>query len=231
MQHTDETFRVTVDGQEYGLRAFSVGDSLRLVVAQESVDIHPALFPEVVNLMAGLRDGERHLQEMNDTNAQAIEIADKIRRQHNGIFRVDIYLGHDGDNVVTFGSYENNIGKGESGTSLLEAVERAWADWRWRKLVGTDFGKEAVMDAVQVAITEFGGPEQVFNSAGFYQAINTPDAYAKIGTSHCQDILENHPRIVRLSGGAHWLLLPCEHTRFVSNVTAGETEASGSSPG
>jgi hypothetical protein len=62
-------------------------------------------------------------------------IIERVRAAHNGVFVVELYLGHDGDNVCKFCAYKNHdghdnvIARGESGRSLQEAVERCCLDW------------------------------------------------------------------------------------------------------
>lgn len=60
-------------------------------------------------------------------------IVESIRQNHNGVFSVDLHMGHDGHNVCRFRNYEEGdrgiIAKGESGTDMQEAVERCYNDW------------------------------------------------------------------------------------------------------
>lgn len=58
------------------------------------------------------------------------EIVETVRKEHNGVFRVDLCFGHDGDNICRFSDYDKAIAKGESGSSMQEAVERCYANWR-----------------------------------------------------------------------------------------------------
>lgn len=64
----------------------------------------------------------------------AIKKAEQLRLEHNGIGGVYLYLGHDGDNqcVLKDGSAKE-VGKANSGRSMLEAIERAEKDWQSRK--------------------------------------------------------------------------------------------------
>lgn len=62
----------------------------------------------------------------------------EIQREHNGVFSVELFLGHDGHHVCTFRNYNKGdagiVAEGESGRSIQEAVERCIADWRKPKL-------------------------------------------------------------------------------------------------
>jgi hypothetical protein len=60
---------------------------------------------------------------------QWVETVEHIRREHNGVMRIDLYFGHDGDNVCRFSSYDKELAKGESGHSMQEAVERCVSAW------------------------------------------------------------------------------------------------------
>lgn len=65
---------------------------------------------------------------------EAITKAEELRRAHNGIGGVYLYLGHDGDNGCSLKDFDaKEVGKGGSGRSLLEAVERAERDWNHRR--------------------------------------------------------------------------------------------------
>jgi hypothetical protein len=67
----------------------------------------------------------------------AVAILEELRREHNGIGGVYVYMGHDGDNLCELKDGSSKvIGRGRSGRSLLEAVERAKADWKGKIVVG-----------------------------------------------------------------------------------------------
>lgn len=56
-----------------------------------------------------------------------------FRKQHNGVFGIELFFGHDGHNVCRFKSYYHLLAEGESGRSMQEAVERcvqAFEKWR-----------------------------------------------------------------------------------------------------
>jgi hypothetical protein len=57
------------------------------------------------------------------------EQVEQIRKEHNGIFGVRLFLGHDGHNVCRFDTYDETLAEGESGRSMQEAVDRCIAAW------------------------------------------------------------------------------------------------------
>lgn len=57
------------------------------------------------------------------------EAVEKIRRDHNGVFSVELFFGHDGHNACSFWNYETELAKGESGRSMEEAVGRCLKAW------------------------------------------------------------------------------------------------------
>lgn len=59
-------------------------------------------------------------------------IVERIRREHNGVFSVELFFGHDGNNVCSFHDYERERARGESGESMQEAVDRCLRDWNER---------------------------------------------------------------------------------------------------
>jgi hypothetical protein len=143
---------------------------------------------------------------------EAFRRLEELRNSHNGIMSVEVFMGHDGHNSIKFRDYDGVIAEGDGGRTLLDTVNRAESDWRFRKLIGTAHGHRTVEDVVQVALEKFGSP-LVFNTACFQTAINT-DAYAQLLDEHCLQLLMQHPRIVRLKGGCHWLWLPDGFTRY-----------------
>lgn len=58
------------------------------------------------------------------------ELVEQIRTEHNGVFSVELFLGHDGHNVCRFRDYYKTLADGESGRSMQEAVERCIAAWK-----------------------------------------------------------------------------------------------------
>lgn len=62
------------------------------------------------------------------------EIVEFVRTQDNGVMAVDLYFGHDGDNVCTFNPYKPDppLATGCSGRSMQEAVECCYYDWHLR---------------------------------------------------------------------------------------------------
>lgn len=152
------------------------------------------------------------------TDENPFELAEKIRKEHNGIMGVYLFLGHDGHNECTLRDYGYEIGKGESGHSLLDAIHKALSNYRYRTLTSNmSFARETVEVAIEKAIESFGSmginSDRVFNTAGFQQAINSTGNY-RLMDSDVIELLSNHKQIVRLSGGAHWLLLPHQVYRY-----------------
>lgn len=145
--------------------------------------------------------------------SKAIWRCHELRAQHNGIMSIEIFLGHDGHNAVTFRDYDKVIGKGAKGGGILQAVTDAESDWRYRNLTSTEHGRKTLEGAFELACQKFGSDGGLFNTACFQTAINT-HAYALLNLSDCLEILLSSPRVVRLKGGAHWLLLPEAHTRY-----------------
>jgi hypothetical protein len=149
---------------------------------------------------------------MGNSEEQAFQRLEQLRQQHNGIMSVEVFMGHDGHNAVRFRDYDKVIGEDASGGSLLDTVQKAESDWRYRNLTTTDYGHNTITKALHNALKLFGS-ETVFNTACFQRAINT-DGYATLTNAHCLQILLNHPRIVRLKGGCHWLMLPDGFTKY-----------------
>jgi hypothetical protein len=54
---------------------------------------------------------------------------DTIRAEHNGVFGIYLFMGHDGHFSCEFKDYDKTISKGESGRSLFEAVDRCIDSW------------------------------------------------------------------------------------------------------
>lgn len=57
------------------------------------------------------------------------ELIEEVRTEHNGIFGVQLFFGHDGNNVCRFSDYYLEKASGESGRSMQEAVERCINIW------------------------------------------------------------------------------------------------------
>jgi hypothetical protein len=49
---------------------------------------------------------------------------EEIRADHNGIFSIRLFMGHDGHFSCEFADYEKALFNGESGRSISEAVDR-----------------------------------------------------------------------------------------------------------
>jgi hypothetical protein len=147
---------------------------------------------------------------------EAIQHANRLREEHNGIQGVYLYLGHDGDNVCTLKKSDGEVyGKGDSGRTLLEAVERAERDflnkrfWRRRDaMVVAEHAAERFRD-------EGGAVESplVFNTACFQSVVEEGGGYIPT-PEEVEHLLAQRPEIVRLKGGCHWLVLPNGYHRF-----------------
>jgi hypothetical protein len=83
---------------------------------------------DLLDMLKRTAESVEHAHQRIDSY-QWIETIERIRREHNGVMRVDLYFGHDGDNVCRFSSYEKEIAKGESGRSMQEAVARCISAW------------------------------------------------------------------------------------------------------
>lgn len=143
---------------------------------------------------------------------EAIELAEKLRKDHNGIFGVRLFLGHDGHNVCRLEDYDKEIGHGESGRSLLEAIQSARADWRFRILRASP---NTILDHAKEAVRLFGDKgDGLFNTAGFQRAVEE-NYHARLSGEQAEEILERSARVVRLKGGCHWMLLPDGYERFL----------------
>jgi hypothetical protein len=139
---------------------------------------------------------------------RAISIANNIREEHNGVFEVMISLGHDGNNVCVLRGYDKDVGRGESGTDLLDAVEKALGDWRKRK-----FRKEAdiVSLANEAILLRTPNIHRVFSTADFQRVCPVP-----LTPEDVDGMLIDQARIVRLATGAYWMLLPEGYHRYIA---------------
>lgn len=141
---------------------------------------------------------------------EAFILLEKTRQAHNGIMMVELSLGHDGHNVVQFLSGAVVLGEHTQGGSLLSVVKSALSDWQFRRLLSREtWAKSHISEAIDAAIAEFGTEEgdSVFNSAQFLRAVNGGLDYP-ITQTQAVDLLRVNVRVVRLFGGAHWMLLP-----------------------
>jgi hypothetical protein len=160
---------------------------------------------------------------MREIHKTPFDLAEQIRKDHNGIMGVELFMGHDGHNACALKDYSGEVGKGESGRSLLDAIEKALSNHRLRTLsCNMTFAREQVEDAIKTAIKSFGGPDddasdRIFNTAGFQQAINSTGY--RLHDSDVIELLSNHRQVVRLSGGSHWLLLPHQTYRYQPPAT------------
>lgn len=152
--------------------------------------------------------------QIENIDETALDVAERLRTQHNGIFGVRLFLGHDGNNQCILEDYDGVIGEAQSGIDLRDAIYKALHNKNYRFLTSTESGKSAVLTALSLAGEFFGEKgDGVFNTGCFQRAINqVSNSY--INTLDCVEILLNHSQVVRLSGGAHWLLLPNGFVRF-----------------
>lgn len=138
-------------------------------------------------------------------DAKGFARANKLRREHNGIFGVHLFLGRDGHNECKLIDYNGTLGEGESGRSVLEAVDRAVADCRRTRFLKT--GKTELAIAIDKAIERFGPGQPVFSAAGIQQYFRADDGWMPTG-EHVAIVLRGMPEVVQLRGGCHWYLLP-----------------------
>jgi hypothetical protein len=140
---------------------------------------------------------------------EAAKRAERLRLEHNGIGGVYLFLGHDGHNTCTLKDIDAKpVGQGESGRSLLEAVERAESDWRARRLWQT----HSVLELAHAAAKLYGGVDgarcYTFRTATFQAAV------AEHGVDLPPDVavslLVACGHVVRLHDGHTWYLLPFE---------------------
>jgi hypothetical protein len=59
-----------------------------------------------------------------------VETVEQINREHNGVFSVELFYGHDGHHSCVFKSYTETLAKGESGRSMQDAVDRCVEAWK-----------------------------------------------------------------------------------------------------
>lgn len=78
---------------------------------------------------------ESDMMECGLTIPEWPALIEKIRSEQNGVMRVDLYFGHDGDNVCQFSDYDKVLATGNSGLFMQQAVERCYAEWRLGKEV------------------------------------------------------------------------------------------------
>ena len=140
--------------------------------------------------------------------------AEHLRIAHNGIMTVTLHLGHDGNNVCELRDYGGVIGRGETSVSLKEAINRAEREWTLRR-----FWKRNKIEEIAhfAAILFAGSPAKndgVFQTAHFQTEIRTLSSVDIDSETACE-LLKSSPRIVGLSGGCTWLLLPNNYSREI----------------
>jgi hypothetical protein len=137
---------------------------------------------------------------------------ESLRREHNGIFGVRVFLGHDGHNVVTLHDDDRELARGESGRSLDEAAQRAERAWR----LGNFWEFFKPHGIAEAAAHEFDNANEPGNGGAFTTAavqlhVKRETGWEMTG-AEVAERLEASPRVVRLRGGDFWFLLPgtCE---------------------
>lgn len=144
--------------------------------------------------------GAAHLRE-------AIKEADRIRREHNGVGGVYLYLGHDGDNACEFWDIDAKpLAKASSGYSLLKAVQKCEQEWKTGKWT------KNLPPLLEEACNHWEKHQshlqpKMFNTAGFQAAVREANNLV-VTSEDVVAVLEKRADIVRLSGGCHWLVLP-----------------------
>jgi hypothetical protein len=156
---------------------------------------------------------------MDTTDVTAEKIAEQLRRRHNGIMSVHLAMGHDGANQCFLRNYEGVIGQGESGRSLLEAVQRAESDWRRRRYWNHYTPTDIAAIAAEIHAGADHKSDGVFSTASFQSAIEQTSHDYRLTAEEAVTILRDEPRIVRLSGGCHWLVLPGQYARHIERDT------------
>lgn len=139
--------------------------------------------------------------------------AELIRLEHNGVFSVRLFLGHDGHNHCYLHDYDVCLAEGQSGQSMTEAVDRAvmalrkrrfW-DAKGRNLEIAALAAQSVSDSIYA----------VFSTENFQRAVILHESGGFMLTGdEVVEILSDEPKIVRLAGGCYWLLLPNNLERF-----------------
>jgi len=165
---------------------------------------------------------------MGDTIYEAISIAEELRKDHNGIGGVYLFLGHDGHNACELKDIDSReVGKGESGRTLLEAVQRAERDWRHRRVLKR---RDGVLGLARQAAQLFAlGAD---NSFGVF---TTQNFQAIVSTQHCylptpeqvEQMLAGERCVVRLTGPHLWFVLPQGYSRPDDDPSADLADARG----
>lgn len=141
--------------------------------------------------------------------SKALELAEEIRKDHNGIMSVNLYMGHDGHNVCILKDYDKVLARGESGRCLLEAIEKAYRNWRIQGYLS--FHKA---ENLAKKTTELFGDPCIFNTSSVQAIIKEDTDYDINVDVELIPYLTNCLRIVRLEGGCHWMLLPENYKRY-----------------
>ena len=138
----------------------------------------------------------------------AIAHADRIRREHNGIGGVYLYLGHDGGNSCELKDIDGRaVAKADSGRSLLQAVAKC--EWNWR----TSKIRQDPREAIDLAVLRYAFAS-MFNTVGFIAVVR--ERYGiELPEDDADQILSKQLNLVRLHPGCVWLKLPKNHERHI----------------
>ena len=134
--------------------------------------------------------------------------ADRVRREHNGVGGVYLYLGHDGDNACEFRDFDGKVlAKANSGRTRLEAVQRCEVEWRRQAWVRN------LWHLMVAASRRFGDElNRVFNTANLQSEIREAHGLLVSGEAIAEALTARRD-VIRLSGGCHWMLLPKGYLR------------------
>lgn len=149
------------------------------------------------------------------------ELVERVRKEHNGVFSVELHFGHDGNNVCRYRNYEQgakgDIAEGCSGRSMEEAIQVCHQTWLESHLDLEQVCRTAAAAFAAATAAEHG----VFNTTSFESALPT------LLRPKARQLLINCDRVVRLAGGGHWMLIPGGARRYTKDVTIPEVQASG----
>ena len=108
--------------------------------------------------------------------------------------------------TITSGNYA-----GSSGTNSIGVESNRGAKFNIPMDVFEDAfrgGSVAIDDIIIQAIKSYGRDDGVFSTACFQKIVEN------YSSQDVEYILSAHPRVVRLYGGSHWLLLPNDLNKF-----------------
>lgn len=185
-----------------------------------------ALTPEHFDKMVPELSTARGMLELDPNSMRAVQedvkaflLADRLRRDHNGVMYVCLGFSHDGGNYCWFDAdrYEEAVIRGDSGASMLEAVQRCMTEWRFQKLSsGQPWANELIEENAREACRFFDESSPLSNdvpnvfTTGWFQTVMNRDqaTEGRLTDTQILRLLVRHARIVQLYGGSHWLILP-----------------------